>query len=121
LGKSILIVDDEPDIRTTLAGILGALGYATRIASNGQDAIDNIRAHGVPALIILDLMMPTMNGYQFLAVQRQDATLAHIPVVVITAGASPRREELHPHEVVPKPLNLPVLLKLVAKAVSQSD
>ena len=122
LGKSILIVDDEPDIRTTLADILRAMGYATRVAPNGQAGLDDIRTHGVPALIILDLMMPVMDGYQFLVEQKKDEALAQIPVVVISAGGSSiRRDEIRPHELVPKPIKLPLLVGHIAKALGQAE
>ena len=120
LEKSILVVDDEPDIRFTLADILKALGYSVRVASNGREALENIRAYGAPSIIVLDLMMPVMDGYQFWSEQHQDPKLAQVPVVVITAGTSVRRDELDPFGVVPKPIKLPLLCSLIEKAVGST-
>jgi CheY-like chemotaxis protein len=120
LEKSILVVDDEPDIRFTLADILKALGYSVRVASNGREALENIRAYGAPSIIVLDLMMPVMDGYQFWSEQHQDPKLAQVPVVVITAGTSVRRDELDPFGVVPKPIKLPLLCSLIEKAVGSA-
>lgn len=117
MEKTILIVDDEPDIRLTLADIMQALGYTTRVASNGRDALENIRAHGAPSAIVLDLMMPVMDGYQTWSELQQDPKLAKIPVIVITHGTSVRRDELEPFGVVPKPIKLPLLCSLIDKAI----
>ena len=121
MEKSILVIDDEPDIRFTLADILKALGYSVRVASNGREALENIRAYGAPSIIVLDLMMPVMDGYQFWSEQHQDPKLATVPVVVITAGTSVRRDELDPFGVVKKPIRLPLLCSLIEKAVGAVD
>ena len=117
MEKTILVVDDEPDIRFTLADILNALGYTVRVASNGREALENIRTYGAPSIIVLDLMMPVMDGYQFCSEQDRDPKLAKIPVVVITAGTTIRRDELKPFGVVPKPIRLPLLCALIDKAI----
>ena len=117
MEKSILVIDDEPDILYTLADILRALGYSVRIASNGREGLECIRAYGAPDLIVLDLMMPVMDGYQFWSEQHQDPRLAEIPVIVITAGTSVRRDELDPYGLVPKPIKLPLLCGLIEKAI----
>lgn len=117
MEKTILVVDDEPDIRFTLADILKALGYTVRVASNGREALENIRTYGAPSIIVLDLMMPVMDGYQFWSEQHRDPQLARVPVVVITAGTTIRRDELEPFGVVPKPIRLPLLCSLIDKAI----
>ena len=83
--KSILVVDDDADIRHSLTEILVDEGYAALTAGNGSEALSLIRANHPPSLIVLDLMMPIMDGYEFLAEQQRDGELAHIPVVVVTA------------------------------------
>jgi CheY-like chemotaxis protein len=102
----ILIVDDDPDIRETLSDFLQGEGYAARTAANGSEALAMLATVGKPCLILLDLMMPTMNGYEFRAEQIRRPDLASIPVVVITAGANVRTEELASAAILGKPLNL---------------
>ncbi|HYV43382.1 MAG TPA: response regulator [Myxococcaceae bacterium] len=121
MGKSILVIDDEEDILFTLAAILKALGYSVKVAWNGREALETMRASGAPDVIVLDLMMPVMDGYQFWSEQHRDPKLAQIPVVVITAGTSVRRDELDPFGVVPKPIKLPLLCSLIERAVGAAD
>jgi DNA-binding response OmpR family regulator len=80
----ILIVDDEAEIRDMLATLLTLEGHAVLTASDGRTALDLARAHR-PSLIILDLMMPIMSGEAFRAAQVADASIAEIPVLVISA------------------------------------
>lgn len=84
----ILVVDDDHDIRDALINILRLEGYEAAGATNGAEALDYLRGHHPPCLILLDLMMPIMNGWEFRNQQRQDATLATIPVIVISADRS---------------------------------
>lgn len=83
--KTILIVDDEFSIVETLAEILSYAGYAATSASNGRAGLEAARATR-PALILLDYMMPVMDGLQMLARLRADPDLKEIPVVMMTAA-----------------------------------
>jgi CheY-like chemotaxis protein len=83
---TILIVDDDPDISEALTEALEASGYEVAAAKNGVQALDWLRRSPAPCLILLDLMMPVMDGYEFLEQQKRDPKLASVPVVVITAG-----------------------------------
>src|SRR5262245_59582395 len=80
--KSVLIIEDDPDIREALAEILEDEGYATVLAGNGREALDHLAKSEMPALILLDLMMPIMDGWQFRDEQRRSPSYAAIPVVV---------------------------------------
>jgi two-component system chemotaxis response regulator CheY len=85
----VLVVDDDPDTRVLMAQLLRAAGFKIDVATNGQDALD--RAHeNPPRVIVLDMVMPVMDGWEFRAHQRDSATLATIPVVVLS-GVSPAR------------------------------
>ncbi len=84
----VLIVEDDVDIRETLAELLATAGYETAEAANGRDALDLAR-RATPDLIVLDLMMPVMDGWQFRSAQRRDPSLAPIPVIVISACGAP--------------------------------
>ena len=83
--KTILIVDDEFSIVETLAEIIAFEGYAHATAANGQAALDEARAHK-PALILLDYMMPVMDGLQVLQRLRVDPQLQDVPVIMMTAA-----------------------------------
>jgi CheY-like chemotaxis protein len=82
----VLVVDDEDDLREAIADLLRRRGYSVLVAANGQAALSLLRGEPLrPALILLDLAMPIMDGREFLAVIRADAALADIPVVVASA------------------------------------
>jgi two-component system chemotaxis response regulator CheY len=80
----ILVVDDDPEIRDAICMVLGAEGYPTNSAGDGEEAIERLHDDR-PCLILLDLMMPRMNGWQFCERERTDPGFAKIPVVIMTA------------------------------------
>jgi CheY-like chemotaxis protein len=85
--RPILLVDDDLDIREALMDALEDQGFKVVTAINGLDALNLLRTmEVVPSVILLDLMMPVMDGYGFLDAQRRDPKLAPIPVAIITAG-----------------------------------
>jgi CheY-like chemotaxis protein len=88
----VLVVDDDPDIRESLAVVLQGEGYDAALASNGQEALGLLsRGELGPAAILLDLTMPVMDGWEFLAHKQRDPRLWAIPVIVMTASG--RRAE----------------------------
>ncbi len=111
----ILIVEDDTDIREALAQILSDEGYEVLSAPNGKVGLDRLRERK-PDLILLDLMMPVMNGWQFREKQRADEQFAAIPVLVISADASAGQEAaaLGAKGFMQKPIELEVLLASVA-------
>jgi CheY-like chemotaxis protein len=109
----ILVVEDDQDIRESLAGLLEAHGYSVLSAANGVEAFMLLRSGHVPSVILLDLMMPLMDGYRFRTEQRKDPALAAIPVVVITAGAASRDGVPEGVVVIQKPLEPARLLAAV--------
>lgn len=82
--KKILIVDDEPDINAILMAYLGAHGYQTLCAHDGVEALEMVAAER-PDLILLDVMMPEMSGYQVARVLKSETVTAEIPLVMLTA------------------------------------
>jgi CheY-like chemotaxis protein len=88
---SVMIVEDDRDTREMLGRFLELEGFDVRTAANGQLAFDALQANEEPCVIILDLMMPVMNGWQFRERQVRDPRFSRIPVVVVTA-AGPREE-----------------------------
>src|SRR5436309_3349023 len=83
----ILVVDDDVDIRTIIRLVLELHGYRVMDAGDGKEALLRLRQGQLPCLILLDLMMPGMNGWQFRHAQENDLALAQIPVVVLSGGA----------------------------------
>jgi DNA-binding response OmpR family regulator len=82
--KTILIVDDEPDIRSILDILLKSDGYNTMLADSGKSALDQV-AQKVPDLILLDIIMPDMDGYQVARQLRQDPATKNIPIIMVSA------------------------------------
>jgi CheY-like chemotaxis protein len=114
---SILIVDDDPDIREALLDVLSDHGYRAQALSNGREALDYLRSGARPRLILLDLMMPQMDGLQFRHEQLRDPELCELPVLLISAdtdiGASARA--LGITHSMRKPLDLDALLEVVVE------
>jgi CheY-like chemotaxis protein len=85
MSSSVLIVEDSDATREALALLLQAAGYTTAEAEDGRAALVYLRSHPPPRLILLDLTMPGMDGWEFLRERRKDRELARIPVVLFTA------------------------------------
>ena len=86
MNAKILVVEDERGQREALAEVLSRLGYEVQCAANGSEALELMRrSESLPGLILLDLMMPVMDGWEFRAAQRKDRALADVPVVVLSA------------------------------------
>ncbi len=83
--RSVLVVDDDADLREALRDALGDEGYDVAEARDGSSALEYLRSHEKPSLILLDWNMAPMNGARFLAEMQGDAALAHVPVLVLTA------------------------------------
>jgi CheY-like chemotaxis protein len=114
--RSILLVEDEPEIRSSLKEALEWEGYQVVSASNGREALDCLPNLVRPCLILLDLMMPVMNGWEFAKALEANDTLAAIPIVVVTAFADEaQRQKIGTREVVRKPVDLDLLLRLVKR------
>ena len=114
----VLVVDDDALIRDTLATALGDEGYAVRVASDGRAALDTM-GHWRPDVIVLDLMMPVMDGWQFQRELRQDPECSQIPVIVISASKF-SRERVDADAFIPKPLDAGVLLETIESFLSGS-
>ncbi|MBF5046022.1 response regulator [Aggregicoccus sp. 17bor-14] len=82
---TLLVVDDDLDIRDALQDVLEEAGYCVRLAADGQEALEQLREGWCPNLILLDLMMPRMNGFEFRDVQRREPPLSSIPVLLASA------------------------------------
>jgi CheY-like chemotaxis protein len=117
MSQRILIVDDDEDIRETLIEVVQDSGYEAVGAAHGRDALDRLRDGGPrPCVILLDLMMPVMDGWQFREAQRNDPELAGIPVVVISAYRHrPSVTELDAAEYLNKPVQVDSLIEALRR------
>jgi CheY-like chemotaxis protein len=108
----VLVVDDEKDLRDGVCELLAGRGYNVVCAEDGRVALEMLRSGDIrPDLILLDLMMPGMNGWQFREVQTNDPAIATIPVVVITATRNLR--EINADDILHKPVKPAELLRIV--------
>jgi CheY-like chemotaxis protein len=110
---TVLVVDDDDELRESICESLADEGYEVVGASHGGEALRYLRSAPAPRVILLDLMMPVMNGWQFREEQRKDPALARIPVVVLTADRSARRDAIEVDDLVQKPVSLERLLSVV--------
>ena len=114
---TILIVEDDFDVRESLSEALRDEGYAIECAVDGEQALEYLRSGGRPGLILLDLMMPRMSGSEFRMVQKVDPQLRHLPVVLLsTDGAMEEKAKaLETDGALRKPIDLEQLLKLIER------
>ncbi|HZU99166.1 MAG TPA: response regulator [Planctomycetota bacterium] len=115
----ILIVEDEPAVRHSLRDVLEDEGYLVAEAANGQEALDYLKSHDAPCLILLDLMMPVMSGAEFLAAVKHDPALREVSIVIVSAASRERVEAVKSSSsavgVLLKPVQLTPLLEAVAE------
>ena len=105
---SVLVVDDDVDIGELLRVTLEAEGYRVACVRNGRQALNHLRSHADTCIIILDLMLPIMDGIHFRTTQLNDRSLAWIPVILLSGApdAERRARELGARTLVKKPLDL---------------
>lgn len=115
----ILLVDDNKSIRDCLIWVLEEEGYEVITSGNGQEALDYIEKNPVlPAVILLDLMMPIMNGWQFREIQQANVKLRMIPTVILSAKINIENQNFHANEfLLTKPFDIDALLLLIRKNI----
>jgi len=112
-SQMILVVDDDQDIRDALCELLRDEGYEAIAVANGQEALAYLGTGQVPCVILLDLMMPVMDGWEFRRRQASDPELSKIPVIVITAAGGLRAASIAAERVLAKPLHLDQVLDVL--------
>ena len=113
--KCILMIDDSAELRAVLKQVLEAEGYEVHLAADGGVALSMLGRIPRPRLVLLDLNMPGMNGWQFLAARRADVELPAIPVVVLTGGEKLPSWAADVAGIVRKPIDVGSLLELCRK------
>jgi signal transduction histidine kinase len=115
--RRILLVEDDPDIRISLQSILAEEGFEVVACSNGRDALARLGSMAAPDLIILDLMMPVMDGWQFRIQQKNDPALAQIPVIAISADASSKAAAIDAAAYLSKPFDHAALMGAIERVL----
>ena len=112
----VLVVDDDPAIRGLLADALRDEGYSVDLAAHGREALDAMRARR-PATVVLDLMMPVMDGFMFMEACLSEQLCEGVPIVVISAvqDAIQRIHEVPVHACIAKPFDLDDLIRTVSQ------
>ncbi len=112
--SSVLIVEDCEDLRELEASLLESSGYIVNCASNGKEALELLEKIDRPCLVLLDLMMPVMNGHQFLNEVKNNQKLAPIPILIVSAVAD-QKDTSGAVDFVKKPFDVNHLLGKVSQ------
>jgi len=114
--RTILVVEDDPDIAESLCDVLHGEGFEVATAFNGREGLERLREIGRPCLILLDVMMPVMSGGEFLAALRKDGAFASIPVVIVSAWTNESAQlRAESQGFVKKPISIDALLEATHK------
>jgi CheY-like chemotaxis protein len=120
LSWTVLLIDDDAEMTSLLAGILSARGLRSLVAADGAEAIHRCTTMAIrPSVIVLDLVMPGMDGPAFLEAQRAHPLLAGVPVIVMSGAALP--DPLPPGVIamVPKPVSVAQLIAVIQSACGE--
>ena len=112
---TVFIVEDDVDTREMLGRFLELEGFNVETAENGQQALERLESGTRASVIVLDLMMPVMDGWQFRREQAQRANLAQIPVIVVSAAGRDRISQIDADAYLSKPVDLEELLERIGK------
>jgi CheY-like chemotaxis protein len=115
MTKRILLVDDDEGTRDELADLLAQEGFDVVEAIDGSDALERLRRGAPPDVIFLDLWMPNMQGWELHQRLKQDARLAAIPIVIMTAVPPKEREPIDAAAVVEKPFQFEEVLSVIVR------
>jgi two-component system, chemotaxis family, chemotaxis protein CheY len=91
----VLVVEDDPEVRESLRRLLSDEGYEVTTAAEGQEGLERLHARPHPCCVVLDLMLPNMDGFEFRVRQMGDPEVAAIPVIVLSAGGDVERKVAH--------------------------
>jgi signal transduction histidine kinase len=117
----LLVVEDDVDIREALDGLLSMEGFRVKGCSNGREALDWLRCTTKPDLILLDLMMPVMDGWQFRVAQKDDPELAAIPVLALSADATAKAAAIDADAYLKKPVDYETLIDTIDRVLVASE
>ena len=112
---TVLIVEDDADTRDMIGRFLELEGYAVETAANGRQALDRLDAGSSACVILLDLMMPVMDGWEFRRIQVSHSALSKIPVIVFSAAGRDRMSQIDANDYLAKPVDLDELLDRISR------
>ena len=116
---TVLIVEDDVDAREVMQMVLESAGYAVTTASNGLEGVGRLHLQPRPDVIVCDLMMPVMNGWDFCAAKSRDPEVASIPVVIVSAVAKVASRQPSPGDItLAKPLDIDRFLAAIEQCCS---
>jgi signal transduction histidine kinase len=119
LRQRLLVVEDDPDVCENVRLLLEEEGFEVEVASDGAEALDILRARPSFDLILLDLMLPKTDGWQFRVAQRADPVLSAIPVLVMSASTSAKARAIDADAYVPKPFDPEALTNAVRQVLER--
>jgi len=117
---TVFIIEDDLDTREMIGRFLELEGFAVESAANGRDALERLGAGTRACVILLDLMMPVMDGWDFRQRQKSDPHMAAIPVIVFSAAGRDRIEQIEADDYLSKPVDLDELLERVSRFCQQA-
>ncbi|HVV48917.1 MAG TPA: response regulator [Polyangia bacterium] len=120
-GLRLLVVEDDETIRESLSELLRDEGATLQTASNGREALETLHAPPAPDLILLDLMMPVMDGWEFRVAQRADQALAGIPLIAMSADRSAKASAIAADAYIGKPLDISDLVGRIRRIVDETQ
>lgn len=110
----MLIVDDDKDIQSSIKMVLEMHGYDVSCVSNGKEALEALIRGPAPSIILLDLMMPVMDGFEFMRLMEQDYIVPKVPIVVMTAARN-NAHDIKKHKTLLKPFDVSKLLAIIGE------
>lgn len=114
MGRTILVVEDDADIQETFRLVLEDEGFAVATAANGREALSLLETGLDPCVVLVDLMMPVMNGWELIERMRGSVAFATLPVVVVTAAGDAQGMPTGVSHTLRKPVRLEKLLEIVS-------
>ena len=115
MAPTVFIIEDDPDTREMMAKFLELEGFEIQVAANGSQALDRLREGTAANVILLDLMMPVMDGWEFRRRQVEDARIKGIPTIVVSAAGRDRISQISADAYLSKPVDMDELLQRVTE------
>jgi two-component system, chemotaxis family, chemotaxis protein CheY len=116
---TVFVVEDDVDLSEAVAEILRDAGYGVVCACNGLEALEYLRRHAAPSVMLLDLFMPVMDGWQVLKEVERDSALSGMPVIVMTAAGGHESPPIPSNRMLRKPMNIDSLIGEVRNALDR--
>ncbi len=116
VGSRIMLLEDERGIRETMKALFELEGYSVSAFGNGRECLEALSNQPHPGIFVVDLMMPVMNGWDFISEIEKNQSLASVPVIVTTAFSDDTRE-VRATQVFKKPMNFDLLLAAIKQSL----